>query len=145
MRNSHRITGIIVLSIILLLCGFYTGWRTGRSSQAWDDAVRAHHTAINDCLKLGEEVCNRAVMATKHNISLADFESEFGPATSINPEEEHPDSPKDATHVYVHKESYRIFYLRFEDGILVTCGSNHGVDDVQPHLPSIDDRISEMM
>ena len=84
-------------------------------------------------------------MATKNSISMADFEHEFGPVTRINPEEEHSDSAKDATHVYVHKESYRIFYLRFEDDVLVTCVSNHGVDDVQPHLPSIDDRISEMM
>jgi hypothetical protein len=145
MRNSNRVAGIIVLSLILLLCGFYTGWRKGRSSQAWHDAVRTHHIAVNNCLKLGEEVCNRAVMATKNNISLADFESEFGPVTSINPKEEHPDSAKDATHVYVHQESYRTFYLRFEDGVLVLCGSNHGVDDVHPHLPSIEDRISEMM
>ena len=140
-------TAIIVLFVILILCGFYTGWRTGtgRRSQAWGDAVRAHHTAVKNCLKLGEEVCNRVVMATKKTISLADFENEFGPVTRINPEEEHPDSAKDATHTYVHKESYRIFYLRFEDGILVTCGSSHGVDDIQPHLPSIDDRISKMM
>ena len=85
MRNSSRITGIIVLFVILILCGSYTGWRTGRSSQAWDDAVRAHHTAVKNCLKLGEEVCNRAVMATKKTISLADFENEFGPVTRINP------------------------------------------------------------
>jgi len=144
MSTKKTVTWIIALSIILALCGFYVGWRMVSSSQAWHDAVRAHHTAVDNCLKLGEEVCHRVVMASKHGISITDFESQFGPVSSINPEEKHSDCAKDATHVYVHRESYRTFYLRFEDGVLVGFGSRYGVDDVQPHLPTIEERCSKM-
>ena len=34
--------------------------------------------------------------------------------------------------------------VRFKAGALVGHGSNHGVDDVQPHLPSIEERIAQM-
>ena len=144
MKTKNIIVAIITLSIILITCSFYLGWRMGRSSQAWYDAVLAHHTAVNNCLELGDEVCSRVIMATKDNMSIDEFESEFGPVTSINPEEEYPDSAKDATHVYVHQTSYRTFYLRFKAGALVEHGSTHGVDDVQPHLPSIEERIAQM-
>ena len=144
MKNSKRTTGTIVLLLILLLCVFYAGWRAGRSSQARYDAILAHHAAIKSCLKLGEEVCSRAVMATKNSISLTDFENEFGPVARINLEE-HPDVATGVTHVYVHKESCRTFYLRFDDGLLVRCESGHSGDDIRPHLPSIDDRVKESM
>lgn len=144
MRTNSIIVAVITLSMILITCSSYLGWRMGRSSQARYDAVLAHHTAVNNCLELGDEVCSRVIMATKDNMSIADFESEFGPVTSLDPGQIFPDSAKDATHVYVHQASYRTFYLRFKAGALVGHGSNHGVDDVQPHLPSIEERIAQM-
>jgi hypothetical protein len=81
-------------------------------------------------------------------ISISDFERKFGPVTIFNPETDRisPAYPSmDTTHVYVHPESSRTFYLCFSNGALLGYESAYGIEDAVAHLPSIDERISQMM
>jgi len=71
---------------------------------------------------------------------LETFKEEFGNVMPID-RAELPDARANSTHVYVHEPSHRTFYLRFEDGVLLGFRSDHSPDDIQPYLPSIDERV----
>jgi hypothetical protein len=79
-------------------------------------------------------------MAMKQRMPLADFEEKFGEAVPID-RSKFPEVREDITHVYRHQPSHRVFFLHFENGALLGHSSSHGPDDIQPHLPSIEERM----
>ena len=145
MKARHLTSRIVVISTILIVCAYYVGRKSGRGFQARYDAILAHHAAVKNCMRLGEEVSNRIAMACRRNISIADFENDFGSVTSIDPAAEYPYSVNDATHFYMHPESYCTYYLHFRDGALIHMGANLSPDGIRPHLPSIEERISRIL
>ena len=78
--------------------------------------------------ELGREVNERMRMAFRARMPINTFQEAFGPLTEIKDVTD----PKHAkmTHSLFHEKSQRLFYLRFEDGVLVGSKSHHGTGDV---------------
>ena len=72
---------------------------------------------------LGREVRDRMGLARQAQMSIEDFQEEFGPLSVLK---DMPDPKSEDTHSFYHEQSQRTFYLRFEDGQLMGYGSNHG-------------------
>jgi len=133
---------VVAMVLALVLVGL-VGFILGERSKAWHAAVAAHHADVRRCLKLGEEVNKRVNLAWRNHISLDGFTDEFGKAEPIELLK-YPDAGDRTTHVWVHADSYRVFYLEFVDNVLTGYDSGFGVDDIQPHLPSITSRIKQL-
>ena len=136
--NRNTIAAGVVALLLVVGGAFTLGKHVGVKRESWRAAVAARHAAVQHCLALGKEVNNRVVMAFRQQMPIAEFEKEFGALVPVG-ERKFPDAKADTTHVYTHEPSHRVFYLRFEDGRLLGYSSNHGVDDIQPYLPSIEE------
>ena len=139
-QKGYMAVILSVLAVLLIVSAFSAGRYSGKLTTARWDAIVAHNVAVKHCLELGEEVDNRIVMAMKQQMPLADFEEKFGEAVPID-SNEFPEVREDITHVYRHQPSHRVFFLHFENGVLLGMSSNHGPDDIQPYLPSIEERM----
>jgi len=137
--------GILVLAcaIVLVASAALLIKQAHARRQAWRSAVAAHHQAVDHSLQLGREAGDRIQAALKAGISRREFTTTFGEVSACSPRKD-PKSPPDATHVYTHEPSHRVFYLRFQNDVLVGVTSSHGPDDIQPHLPPIEQRIANM-
>jgi hypothetical protein len=133
----------IVLIIIGMLVGLLpagiAGFAMGQRQSRRQAGVSAHHAEVRHCLKLGEEVKKRVNLAWRNRIRLEDFKEEFGPVEPVD-RNKYPDAEQSSTHVYMHQDSYRVFYLSFENDVLTGYNSTFGVDDIRIHLPSIESR-----
>jgi hypothetical protein len=141
--KKHHTFVLIGILILVATCSFVLGTHTGTNRQAWRSAVAAHHEAVDHCRALGEEVNKRVRMAWRARMSITEFEDEFGRPVPVD-RGSFPEVTKDTTHAYTHEPSHRTFYLRFQDGVLLGANSSHGADDIQPHLPSIEERMALM-
>ena len=140
--GNQSVAAAVVL-VAVAASSYALGWHVGVKKRSWRSAVAAHHAAVNHCRTLGDEANKRIKMAWHAQMSIAEFEKHFGKLVPVD-QEEFPDARGDTTHVYTHAPSHRVFYLRFEKRRLVGHRSGHGVDDIRPHLPSIEDRLASM-
>ena len=146
MKISQAVSAVAMVSMIAGVCAYQMGKRSGRSQQAYHDAVLAHRSELERCRELGREVTTRLITVGRlRDLSVADFEERFGPLVEIDSKRKRPDSPKGATHLWVHPESHRSFYLFFKDGVLAKHSSSHGDGDIAPHLPLIEERLEKLM
>jgi hypothetical protein len=141
--TENQIVVAVVTLLIVALCAFALGKRAGLRQKSWQAAVAAHHAAVNHCRALGDEADRRIKMAWRAHMPIPEFEEHFGKLVPVD-QGDFPNANDDTTHVYTHAPSHRVFYLRFEEGKLVGHRSNHGADDIQPYLPSIEDRLASM-
>jgi len=134
--------------MLVLLLAVVAAYKFGERANRWRYAVEAHHADVRHGLRLGEEVNKRVQLAWKNHISQVDFEKEFGSLTSIDRDKDvkklHPDASPDMTHMFLHRDSFCRFYLRFEEGVLLGYSCHFGVDDVQDNLPTIEERMSKL-
>jgi hypothetical protein len=134
--------------LLVFLLAVVASYKFGERANRWRYAVKAHHTDVRHGLRLGEEVDKRVELATKNHISHVDFEKKFGPLTPIDQDIDvkklYPDARSDSTHIFLHRDSFRMFYLRFKEGVLLGYNSGFGVDDVQDNLPTIEERMSKL-
>lgn len=142
MTRDQVIAGALLL-VAVAACSYALGKYVGVRQQSWRAAVAAHHTAVDHCMTLGKEVTKRLNLAWRARMSLADFEEHFGKAVPVD-QGTFPEAGDRDTHVFTHVPSHRVFYLRFENGVLTELGGTHGPDDIQPHLPSIEERMAKM-
>ena len=146
MKNKQLLSSAVIISVIFIVCSYYAGKSSGRQQQAYLDAIQAHRTAGQHCFDLGEEVWNRMKLVCQgKNISIEEFEGHFGPVIKIDQSQGYPGSDKTATHYYTHPKSNRTFSLHFEDDVLAKFGFNDSPYDSNPNLPSIEDRMSQML
>ena len=146
MNKKQLLSLMVLITVILVVCAYYVGQNSGRKLQARCDSIRAHNASVGSCIELGEEVATRMLIAGRvKSMSIADFEKQFGSLVSTNSAEKQPDSPKDATHFYMCPKSYRTFYLCFKEGVLFEIGSGHCPDDITPYLPSLEERLNQMI
>ncbi|MHC5053544.1 MAG: hypothetical protein ACYTKD_02370 [Planctomycetota bacterium] len=141
-KKSHILV-LLALLVLVAVSSFVLGKHTGTKRQAWRSAVAAHHAAVDHCLALGEEVNKRTRMAWRARMPIAEFENQFGKPVPVE-QGTFPEAREDTTHVYTHEPSHRVFYLRFQDGVLLGVTSAHGSDTIQQHLPSIQERLATM-
>jgi len=142
-RIRQHIFATLVIVLSVGICAFLLGKRVGARQLEWRAAVAAHHAAVDHCQALGKEVNKRLKSACEARIALADFEEHFGKAVLLD-QATFPEANDGDTHVFVHEPSHRVFYLRFENSVLAGYHGSHGADDIQPHLPSIEERMTEM-
>ena len=142
---SNRSSAILLTGafVTVAVCAYFFGKHVGTKQQAWRSAVEAHHVAVEHCQALGKEVNNQLRMARRARMPLAQFKEEFGEPVAVS-RGEFPEAAEDDTHVFTHEASHRVFYLRFADDVLVGYHGSHGADDIQPHLPSIEERLAQM-
>lgn len=126
---------LIIIGVLVCLTAGIGGFAMGQRQSRWSAAVAAHHAQVQSCLVLGEEVKNRVNLAWRNRMGIEDFKELFGPVEAVD-RQKYPDAEERMTHVYVHRESYRVFYLEFANEGLSGYDSSFGVDDIQPHLPS---------
>ena len=138
-----KTTNILILCVLVGIVIFILGGEMAIEKRLRQDAVKMHHLEVDNCLELGQEVNKRIQMAFQAHMSLEEFENQFG---NVEPIEQgaYPEAKENRTHVYVHEPSHRVFFLRFENEILQGYTSNFSVDDIQPHLPSIEERIEAL-
>jgi hypothetical protein len=145
---TWRFGSLMLVLLLAVIAAYKFGERVGERANRWLYAVEAHHTDVRHGLRLGEEVSKRVQLAAKNHISQVDFEKEFGPLMPIDPDIDvkkfYPDARRDSTHMFLHRDSFRMFYLRFEGGVLLGYNSSFGVDDVQDNLPTIEERMSKL-
>lgn len=139
--KKHRNLAILVVLILVAACSFVVGKHLGTKKQAWRTAVAAHHAAVDHCRALGKEANRRVIMASRSGMPFAEFNKQFRKTVPAD-QGSFPEANEDTTHVYTHEPSHRIFYFRFENGVLRRMSSNHGADDIQPHLPLIEKRLA---
>lgn len=142
-KSKSHIVVLLVVLILVAACSFAFGKHTGTKKQAWRSAVAAHHAAVDHCQALGKEINERLQMALRAKMTFAQFRREFGEPFPIN-RVTFPEAGEDDTHVFSHDASHRVFYLRFDKSVLTGHHSSHGADDIQPHLPSIEERLAVM-
>ena len=142
-ETGNQIVVAVVVLLVVAVCAFALGKRAGAKQESWRAAVAAHHAAVNHCRALGDEANRRVTMAWRARMPTSEFEEHFGELVPVG-QRGFPDAKDDTTHVYTHGPSHRVFYLRFAEGRLVGHSSSHGADDIQPYLPSIDDRLVSM-
>lgn len=133
--------------MLVFLLAVVAAYKFGERANRWRYAVEAHHTDVRHGLRLGEEVNKRVQLALKTHISQVDFEKDFGSLTPIEHDDVkkfYPDARRDSTHMFLHRGSFCMFYLRFEEGVLLGYNSHFGVDDVQDNLPTIEERMSKL-
>lgn len=125
-RNStFCVTGGIFLIVILLFATAYKAHLNKDRSERF----RERDQKIKAAFELGREVSKRMSTSFKPNVTLDEFQKDFGPVSKL----EDLTDPKYAekTHLFFHEKSQRKFYLRFDDnGLLVGSVSNHGSDDI---------------
>jgi hypothetical protein len=140
--GNQIVVGVVVLFVVAV-CGFALGKRAGAKRQSWRAAVAAQHAVVSHCRALGDEANRRVKMAWRARMPISEFEEHFGTLAPVD-QGDFPEANDDTTHVYTHAPSHRVFYLRFAEGRLVGHRSSHGADDIQPYLPSIEDRLASM-
>jgi hypothetical protein len=140
--KKHRFGDKLVVLILVAGCSFLLGKHMEKKKHAWSSAVAAHHAAVNRCRALGQEANKRIMMAFRARMSIVEFEKEFGKTVPVG-QGTFPETREETTHVYTHEPSHRVFYLRFENGVLLGVSSGHSVDDIGPHLPSIEERLAQ--
>ena len=141
-KSKHSAVVVTTL-VVAVVCAVLLIRQSHAKRQMWRAAVAEHHAAVDRCRELGREMNGRIQAARKAGMSRADFVKQFGEISRWSRRAE-PESQPDATHVYTHEPSHRVFYLRFDGDVLTGVSSSHGPDDIQPHLPSIERRIAEM-
>ena len=128
----------VVVCVALLIRQSHTEQQMRR------EAIAAHHADVAKCLELGGKMDDRILEARRGTgITRAEFAKQFGEISACSPQT-HVEAPPDTTHVFTHEPSHRMFYLRFNGDVLARISSTHGPDDIQPHLPSIEQRIAQM-
>ena len=142
MKNSPAILVAVAL-LLVVVCALLLIMRERANREMRQEAIAAHHAAVTNCQELGRKMNERIQAARKAGISRAEFTRQFGELSTCSREAE-PDSRPHATHTYTHEPSHRVFYLRFDGDSLMGVRSTHGPDDIQPHLPSIEQTIAEM-
>jgi len=143
-KRSFQTIMLLLVLVAVAVVSFALGKRSGAERQAWLSANATHREVIDYYMTLGREACLRTRLASKARMSVAEFEEHFGFVEPVD-QRELPRSRQDATHMYVHKPSHRIFYLRFENDTLVGIASNYGPDDFEPYLPTIEERMARML
>ena len=142
-RNQLFAAAVILALAVVGMCSYALVKRVGVKQKSWHAAVAAHHAAVDHCKALGREVNSRVKASWRTGMRIAEFEDHFGRVIPID-QGVHPEANSDDTHVFTHEQSHRVFYLRFEKGVLAGYHSSHGADDIQPHLPSIEKRQAQM-
>jgi hypothetical protein len=146
MKTKQLSSNVVVISVILIVCAYYAGKRAGHHRQAYIDALLAHQAANQACCDLGEEVWNRmTIVCHNKSITIAEFESLFGAVVKIDESEGYTGSDTAATHYYTHPKSNRTFDLHFRDGVLMSFGCSQSPYDENPNLPSIEERMAQML
>jgi hypothetical protein len=143
--SLRRVQKALVLPVVVLavFLGCVLAYSYGTRRQLRSDAIAAHHTAVQHHLALGREL-NRAIRLAHVNlVSEAKFIELFG-RISLLDRKRWPSAQEGDTHVYLHEKSYRVYFLRFNNGILMGAHSRFGVDDIQPNLPTIEARMLSM-
>jgi hypothetical protein len=143
MMMENRTILVAVGLVAAVVCAALLIRQSHAKRETWRAAVADHHAAIARCQELGRDANERIQAARKAGITRRAFTKQFGEISIYTPEKG-KESPPDATHVFTHEPSHRVFYLRFDGDVLAGVSSSHGPDDIQPHLPSIEQRIAEM-
>ena len=131
----------IAILVVVAVLSYLLGNHNGVKKQSWRSAVAAHHAAVDDCRVLGAEVNRRVKLAVRSQMTVVEFEEHFGKLVAVD-QASFPDAGKGKTHVYTHAPSHQVFYLRFDDDTLF--GHGWHLNDPQPHLPSIEQRLAAM-
>jgi hypothetical protein len=118
-----------VVTLLVLLAGAAI---VVKASQNEDRRARIaeRNRKIESIEALGWEVTARVQMAFRQDMSIDEFEEEFGPLSPLTGRSER--GLEDKTHIYVHEPSQRGFHLRFEDGVLMGFEFSQGSDDIDP-------------
>lgn len=127
MKSTKRIVGIILGTVLIVILLFATAYKASINEERIA-RFRERDQRQKAAYELGREVNDRISMAWKANITIDEFQKEFGPLSDL----EGVTDPKYAnmTHSFFHKGSRRTFYLRFENGRLIGSKSNHGSGDI---------------
>ncbi len=141
-RSVHVALVLIIIAVALIAFG--VGQRSGAHRQAWQAASRAYFEAIGHRLAQGQEAYARVKLAWDMRMTLAQFEKHFGYVDLVR-QQELPVPDPDITHVYTHRLSRRVFYLRFEDNALVHVVSYFGPDEFMADLPTVHERMAQML
>ncbi len=141
-KNTPYLVVLCVVLLVVAACSYVFGKHIGARREAERSRIAAHHAAVDHCRALGEEANRRVHVARRARMSIASFEEEFGKLEAVGGEAPAGASNR-ATHIYTHEPSHRVFYLRFQDGVLMGTSSSHGPDDIQPRLSSTDAPVME--
>ena len=127
MKPTGQIVVAVSGTVLIVTVVFATAYKASKNEERLA-RFRERNQRQKAAYELGREVNNRIRMAFKANITIDEFQKDFGAVSDL----EGVNAPKYAnkTHRFFHKESQRTFLLRFEDGLLMGFGSNHGDGDV---------------
>jgi hypothetical protein len=127
MKSTKQIVGFIIGTVLIMILLFATAYKASLNEERLA-RFRERDQRQKAAYELGREVNDRICIAWKANITIDEFQKEFGPLSDL----EGTTDPKYAnmTHSFFHKESQRTFYLRFENGHLIGSQSNHGSGDI---------------
>lgn len=142
MKNNCKAVVIVGLAAVVV-CAALLFTQAHAKRQAWRTAVADHHAAVAHCQQLGRDANDLIQAARAAGITRVEFVERFGEISALS-QGRRTDGPANSTHVFTHQPSHRIFYLRFDGDVLVGVSSSHGPEDIQPHLPSIEQRIASM-
>ena len=126
MKSIGRVDGVILGTVLMVIVLFATAYKASKNEER-HARFRERDQRSKAAYELGREVSDRIRMSWKANITIDEFQKDFGPLSDL----EGVTDPKYAnkTHLFFHKESQRKFFLRFEDGLLMGCQS-HGSSDI---------------
>jgi len=142
-KRSVRAVSVLVIAVVVFIV-FGVGQRSSARRLAWRAASRAYYEAIGHCLAQGQEVHARVKLAWDMRTTLAQFEKHFGYVSLVG-QQELPVADPDITHVYTHGPSRRVFYLRFEDNVLVHFVSPFGPDVFMADVPTVHERMAQIL
>ena len=144
--EKRFVQGVVAVLVLVLVAAvsFTLGQRSGAERQALLPASATHRELIDHYMTLGQEACPGIGLACKSRMTVTEFEEHFGAIKRVD-RRELPKSRRDATHLYVHKPSHRVFYLQFDDDALVGAASDYGRNDFEPHLPTIEERAAKTL
>ena len=127
MKPTGQIVGAILGTALMVIVLFATAYKASKNEERLA-RFRERDQRQKAAYELGREVSDRIHMSWKANITIDEFQKDFGPLSDL----EGVTDPKYAnkTHLFFHEESQRTFFLRFEDGLLMGCQSNHGSSDI---------------
>ncbi len=127
MKPTGQIGGAILGTVLMVIVLFATAYKASKNEDRLA-RFRERDQRQKAAYELGREVNDRIRMSWKGNITIDEFQKDFGPLSDL----EGVTDPKYAnmTHLFLHKESQRTFFLRFEDGLLMGSQSNHGSGDI---------------
>ena len=141
--KSNRTVLVAVCLAAVVVCAAVLITQSRAQRQARQKAITAHHAAVTRCQELGAQMNGRIQAARESGITRAEFTEQFGEISACSPQTQ-TEVPPAATHMFTDERSHRVFYLRFDGDVLAGVSSSHGPDDIQRHLPSVEQRTADM-